>query len=516
MTETRPIVVVGAGPTGLTAALELSRFGVPIRIVDRLAERSTTSRALAVQARTVELLHQRGVGAEMVRLGNPARTVSLYGDRAKLGTLDLAHVPSRFDFILLLSQAETERLLEERLADQGVRVERGVEAVAFARTPDGVRTVLKDPHGHLEEVDAAFAISAEGAHSAMRETAGLPFAGDAGVQRYALGDLSLDSELPDSEMTIFIGTHGFLAVFPMGTRRFRFISTDPTGAAQHAAGEPSLAELQGRYDAVAHVPARMHDLNWSSRFWINSRHLSTLRSGRVFFGGDAAHIHSPAGGQGMNTGIQDMVNLAWKLALVHGGLADDALLDTYQAERLPVIRQIVSTTERATNALNSPRPLVRHALATAAGALLGLPAVQRMGPKMLSETGTGYHGGPLAGTRSALAGLRSGDRVPDLAETVRVADDPAPAAPYDLLDPTAMTLLLVGEPGPVDLDRRLAGRPVTVRRLELTDAGTDATGLASAPGALLVRPDAYVAAAAPGDDATPVWTWLDRWLPRGR
>ena len=333
--ETNPILIVGAGPTGLTAALELSRLGVPVRLIEQRTEPATTSRALAVQARTLELLAPRGVAAPMLELGNRAWATTIYDSEKQLAQVNLRAIPSRYNFILLLAQSETERLLREQVARQGVAVEWGTELAALAQTEAGVQAVLRGPGGQLEELAAAYLISAEGAHSLVRHTLGLAFPGTALPQHYALADLHLDGDLPHDELSIFLAAHGLLAVFPMRDQRFRLIATDPdaTGTAP-----PTLPELQRLYDAGACRPARLRDLVWSSRFHINSRMVDQLRVGRVLLGGDAAHLHSPAGGQGMNTGIQDMVNLGWKLALVWRGQAPTPLLDTYAQDRLPVIR----------------------------------------------------------------------------------------------------------------------------------------------------------------------------------
>ena len=344
-----PVLIAGAGPTGLTAALELSRLGIGVRIVDRAPERSLTSRALGIQARTVELLRVRGVGDELVRLGNPARSTTLYSAGEKLASIELHRMPSEFNYVLLLAQSDTERLLTEQLNRQGVKIERGVELTAVTQHRDGVSAVLRSGDGAEEMLDASYLIAADGSHSAIRMALGLPFTGKSLTHNYVLGDLHVAGDVPEDQLSIFLGRNGFLAVFPMGDGRFRFMATDPDGITGDT-GDPTLEDIQRLYDRTVHLPARLYNLNWSSRFRINSRHMTTLRDGRVFFGGDAAHVHSPAGGQGMNAGIQDMVNLSWKLAMVLNGHARKDLLDTYQSDRLPVIRQLVRMTERATRA----------------------------------------------------------------------------------------------------------------------------------------------------------------------
>jgi 2-polyprenyl-6-methoxyphenol hydroxylase-like FAD-dependent oxidoreductase len=280
--EVKPVLIVGAGPTGMTAAMELSRCGVPVRIVDKLPAPSTTSRALAVQARTLELFEQRGLIQEMLRIGNQGTAATIYGNGKCLGKVHLGEIKSRYNFVLLLSQSETERILREQLARQGVLIERGTEMINFAQLESssqpglngGVKAVLRNSEGALEELEAAYLISAEGAHSMVRRTLNLQFQGKSLEQSYALADLHLDGDLPDDELSIFTAEHGFLAVFPMGERHFRFIATDPEKHAK-TDDEPTLEELQKIYDEDSHIPVRLRDMTWSSRFRINSRMLHT-------------------------------------------------------------------------------------------------------------------------------------------------------------------------------------------------------------------------------------------------
>jgi 2-polyprenyl-6-methoxyphenol hydroxylase-like FAD-dependent oxidoreductase len=222
---------------GSTAALELSRFGVPVRIVDKLAEPATTSRAIGVQARTLELLNQRGLAEEMVRLGNPASGGCVYGNGARLFRLDFSGIESRFPYILMLSQAETERILTEAIARQGVTIERGVELVALSEDvlshdASPVKAVLRYADKRLELAAAPWLISAEGAHSTVRTTLDLQFEGKTLPDDYALGDLHLAGDLPPTDFHIFSSEHGFLALFPLGAAHFRLI-------ASHSSKEPN-------------------------------------------------------------------------------------------------------------------------------------------------------------------------------------------------------------------------------------------------------------------------------------
>jgi 2-polyprenyl-6-methoxyphenol hydroxylase-like FAD-dependent oxidoreductase len=500
-----PVLVVGAGPTGLTAALELSRMGIAVRIVDRAQTASTTSRALGVQARTLELLMPRGVGDEMVRLGNRARRTALYTAGHRIAGIDFSRMDSQFDYILLLAQSETERLLTEQLGRQGVKVERGVRFGSLTERSDVVGVVLTAPDGTAETVEASYVIAADGSHSPIRKHLGLPFIGRALPQNYVLGDLHLVGDIAEDQLSIFMAANGFLAVFPMGDGRFRLMATDPDGITGDV-DEPSLADIQALCDRTVGFPVQLYELNWSSRFRINSRHMETLRQGRVFFGGDSAHVHSPAGGQGMNAGIQDMVNLSWKLAMVLRGTARPELLDTYESDRLPVIRQLVGMTERATKVFNSTNPLAHAALTRLAPVALSRARVQDKAAPRLGQIAASYRGTAIAKGGGRIGDLRAGDRVPDLELTE--------GRLYDLVDTMTPTLLVSGfVPGFASGGgERIAAafQPwadvIAVREVTLP------AELIAGSGWLLVRPDGYLAAAGHADDANRLRHWLDRWL----
>ena len=492
-----PVLIVGAGPTGLTAAIELSRPGVDVRIVDKAVEVSTTSRALGVQARTVELLRPRGVADQMLRLGNRASATTLYAGGQRLAGIELHRMASEYNFILMLAQSETERLLTEQLSRQGVKVERGVEFESLNQDADRVHVTLRHVDGRAEALTASYVIAADGSHSPIRKALGLPFVGRALTQSYVLGDLHLAGDVQEDQLSIFLAANGFLAVFPMGDGRFRFMATDPDGITGDAP-EPSLEDIQRLYDRAAHIAATLYDLNWSSRFRINSRHMTTLRDRRVFFGGDAAHVHSPAGGQGMNAGIQDMINLSWKLAMVLRGAARQDLLDTYGSDRLPVIAQLVAMTERATKVFNSTSPVVHAVLTRLAPKLLSRAGIQDKAAPRLGQLSASYRGRPLSADGGRIGGLHAGDRVPDVCLPE--------GRLYDLLDMSTLTLFVVGDSAPIAPAHRRWDDVIAVRHI------SSAPEFARAAAWLLVRPDGYLAAAGGLDEGVRLSRWLDRWL----
>jgi len=466
---TDPILIVGAGPTGLTAALELSRLGLPVRLIDKAKQPATTSRAVGVQARTLELLEQRGLAAEMVRLGNPGRAASVYGDGKRVVRLDFSRVDSRYDYVLFISQAETERILREAIGRHGVAVEREVELVglsqdASSHDPSPVKAVLRHADGRLEQAQAPWLVSAEGAHSVVRTTLDLAFEGKTLDQEYVLGDLHIDGDLPQTDLHIFSSIHGFMGLFPMGDGRFRLIASNPLSTPKQAA-EPSLEALQGIYDQRSHIAARFHDMTWSSWFRINSRMVSRLKIGRLLLGGDAAHIHSPAAAQGMNTGIQD----------------------------------------------NHLGPIIG-----------GAELTQNSGTARMSQVALGYRDSSLSSNHSHAGGLHAGDRVPDLPVRHRTTTSWVAANLLGLLDPSRFTLLVARGDEATVLDPELldaaSGHAELVSLVELAPVveaparSRYEAAFGRRLGVFLVRPDGYVGLAAGEHSAArELATYLERW-----
>jgi len=347
------VLVVGAGPTGLVMAATLARAGVSVRIVERAAERSPHSRALVVHARSLEVLEQLGIAAELVGRGKRALSVIVHidGDKAVETPLgDVGAQDSPFPFVLFVSQVETERLLEAHLLSLGVAVERPLELVALTQDEAGCVATL-DRAGVREEVRARYVVGADGAHSAVRKAVGLAFEGAAYAQTFLLGDVSIPGR-EGRAAELFIARRGFAALFPMadggpvagGGDRYRVLAT--SGESRETSEPPTLAELRALAERATGTSLELGDPTWLASFRLHHRGVDRYRIGNVFVAGDAAHIHSPAGGQGMNTGMQDAWNLGWKLALVLQRGATSALLDSYDAERQPVGAKLLHFTDR--------------------------------------------------------------------------------------------------------------------------------------------------------------------------
>ncbi|MGH2980469.1 MAG: FAD-dependent monooxygenase, partial [Solirubrobacterales bacterium] len=313
MTAGADIVIVGAGPTGLALAAQLDALDATVRIVDRQLDRVHESRALAMLPRTLEVLRGLGVSQKLVERGNDALQLQMhFGERVvRTRLFDIGLEDTAYPFLLFISQAETEAVLNEHLAARGIHVERGVELVAFASAEHHVACTLRRQDGSFEEVRTRYLAGCDGARSTVRRLAGIPFEGGSYPQTFALGDLEVDDALDGDAAHAFIGAPGMLFFFPLGQpASWRMLGMRPTvPGATEPPPEPSLADLQAIADASTGGKLRLRDPVWLTYFRLHHRQAVHYRAGRVFLAGDAAHVHSPAGAQGMNTGIQDAWNL---------------------------------------------------------------------------------------------------------------------------------------------------------------------------------------------------------------
>jgi 2-polyprenyl-6-methoxyphenol hydroxylase-like FAD-dependent oxidoreductase len=521
------VLIVGAGPTGMTAALELSRLQIPVRIIEKMAEPATTSRAVGVQARTLELLEQRGLVEQMLAKGNRGLAGSIYDGGKRVFRLEFSHNGSQYGYLLFISQAETEAILRAALEKQRVTIEREVEFVALSQSENGdsVKAILKHRGGSLEEVNCEYLIDSEGAHSISRTTLNLQFEGKTRKENYALGDLYIDGDLPGSDFHIFSSEFGFMGMFPMGERRFRLIASNPLSKPNKDTA-PSIEELQQIYDQRSHVPARFHGMSWSSWFRINSRMVGRLHVGRVFLGGDSAHIHSPAGAQGMNTGIQDMINLAWKLAFVIKRQADPKLLDTYSDERIPVIRSVLTKTERLTDVIGSENPVFRSGFSHIAPWIVGTEFVQENSTERMSQLSLNYRDSPLSASYHSLRSLRAGDRVPNLDVQVvggrgEAMREPTAARLFQLLNTDRFTLLFAnlnnGEATHHFVQSSFSPWKELLETYSIAPSAnaeqTFKSIFGSKPAVILVRPDGYAAFTGSVDSLDPLAKYLKSWFP---
>ncbi|QEH39038.1 Pentachlorophenol 4-monooxygenase [Aquisphaera giovannonii] len=423
----KPVLIVGAGPVGMTLASELTRYGVPVRIVDRAAHRTDKSRALVLWSRTLELLDRGGEGsAPFLEAGFRAVAVNIVAGKSRVGRIDLDGVPTPYPFALMLPQSETERLLEERLRGQGVAVERRVELASFRAGDDGVDAVLRDAEGREEGLSVDWMAGCDGAHSAVRHGLDAPFAGETMDADWMLADVHVTGyPCPDSEVSVYWHRDGILVIFPITPGRYRVVADLPPAGTEHPP-TPTLEQVQAILDDRGPGGMKAADPVWLSGFRINGRKVASYRHGRVFLAGDAAHVHSPAGGQGMNTGMQDAFNLAWKLAMVARGTCAEHLLGSYSPERSAVGDEVLKAADRLT-AVGTLRNPVAQTLRNLAGrVVLGLGPVRHAIAEAATEVTVGYPHGPLNGPAGAGAGPKPGERVAPITGRAPVGSGTAP------------------------------------------------------------------------------------------
>jgi 2-polyprenyl-6-methoxyphenol hydroxylase-like FAD-dependent oxidoreductase len=341
------VLIIGAGPTGLVLALWLSKLGIKVRIIDKTAEPGTTSRALAVQARTLELYRQLDLTDAVLDNAHKVPAVNLWVSGAKTARLPFERIGSDmtpYPFLLIFPQDEHERLLIDRLGTLGVFVERRTELLGFVDDGQHVRARLRGPGDDNKSCEAAFIAGCDGARSLVRETIGTGFPGGTYQQLFYVADVEASGPALNGELHVDLDEADFLGVFPLaGDGRARLIGTVRDERADRA-DTLKFEDVSDR--AIDHMKVKIERVNWFSTYHVHHRVTEQFRKGRAFLLGDAAHIHSPAGGQGMNTGIGDAINLAWKLAAVLAGRAPDKLLDSYEAERIGFARRLVATTDR--------------------------------------------------------------------------------------------------------------------------------------------------------------------------
>jgi 2-polyprenyl-6-methoxyphenol hydroxylase-like FAD-dependent oxidoreductase len=402
-----PILVVGAGPTGLTMANELARHGASVRIIDRAREPATTSRALVVMPRSLEIFDDIGVIDAALAAGNPVKglTITFKNKKVRMDVAGMLSGPQNYtaySSLRTLSQHDTERLLTAALAERGVEVERGLGLIDLTQAGDAVAVSLRAEDGSIETTRCRWVIGCDGAHSAVRKAAGIPFAGSTYRDEFIMADAELDWHLPHGELYGFPSPAGVFAAFSMpGENRYRIFGAVSPGPEDPTAdySEPTHDEFQAMLDERLPFPAKVVKEYWVTRYRVHSRVVPRYRDGRVFLVGDAAHVHSPAGAQGMNTGIQDAYNLAWKLALVERGIAAESLLDSYQAERHPVGVQLLKTTDRLFSVIAGNNRLSRIARGRiapqVATRVLTRPWVRRWLVGMLAQLRLHYPDSPL-------------------------------------------------------------------------------------------------------------------------
>ncbi|MBD0709128.1 MULTISPECIES: FAD-dependent monooxygenase [unclassified Streptomyces] len=459
------VLVVGAGPTGLLLAGDLATAGIDVTLVERRPhDLSNITRAFAVHARTMEQLDARGLAEELLATGTTLGRARLFGAL----DLDLDQLPSRFNHLLVTPQYEVERLLERRAVDAGVTFRYGTELRGLRQDADGVTAELTGPDGAPFALRAGHLVGTDGVRSAVRDALGLPFPGGAVIHSMVLADVRLAQE-PTESFTVAGSDDAFAFLASFGDGWYRVTSWSRTR--QVADSEPvDLAEVRELTRRAIGTDYGMHDPRWISRFHSDERQVPAYRVGRVFLAGDAAHVHSPAGGQGLNTGLQDAANLSWKLTAVVRGAAPDpeALLDSYHSERHPVGAMVLRTSGAIIRLAMVHTPLTRAARTLTARLVSAVRPVSALAMGLISGLGISY--APPAGTARP-----AGRRAPD----VRLREGRL----YELLR-AGEFVLIAPEGARPDLPASAPVTPDRLVRATWRDPGKR--------DAVLVRPDGYV------------------------
>jgi 6-methylpretetramide 4-monooxygenase / 4-hydroxy-6-methylpretetramide 12a-monooxygenase len=514
------VLVVGAGPVGLTTAYELTRRGVRVRLVDAQDGPAVTSRAIAVHPRTMETYDQMGLYEAMDARGLRITAFTIFSRGSRLARLDAdySRIPTRFDHSMTIDQVFTEEVLRDGLEGLGVTPEWGVRIDRLEQEDTLVRAFLRHADGREETVETPWLIGCDGGHSTVRKQLALPLVGDSN-ETWMLADAQMETELPRNSIYLIHLASGTLMLAPMpGEKRWRMLDTVET---DHSDNPDRVAERFSRKlsEGLGHQ-VRVKAPSWVSVFTAQQRMVPQMRLGRCFVSGDAAHVHSPASGQGMNTGIQEAYNLAWKLAMVVNGQAGEALLDSYSTERVPVGQELLESTRQATSlialknaiqglmlpvvftAVRNVGPLRRHMQRIILGRVSGLSLAYGDSPLTVDGAGTAKDVHPAPGERvTQIFGTDAESpgalelytelrdirwtllAVPDATGAVGEAVQRAAAEYKDWLSVRTVTAGPAdGVPNPlVDPDGRL-------RRVLGAGAG----------GWLLVRPDGYLAARGTG------------------
>ena len=501
------VLIVGAGPTGLILALWLTRLGVRVRIVDKTAEPGTTSRALAVQARTLELYSQIGLADAVVERGRKTIAANFWvagkkAARAVFGVMGAGLSP--FPYALIFPQDEHEHLFVDRLAESGVQVERQTELLGFEETSGRVLASLKRPDGTQQTCEAAYIAGCDGAHSSVREALKIGFPGGAYAHLFYVADVEGTGATMNGEVHVALDKTDFLAVFPLKSEgRARLVGT-VRGEAEDRQQNLSWNDVSKR--VIAWMRIDVERVNWFSTYRVHHRVADHFRKGCAFLLGDAAHIHSPVGGQGMNTGIGDAVNLAWKLASVLRHRANESVLDSYEPERIAFARRLVATTDRAFTAVTSSGAVARmvrlHIVPLLIPLLFASTKARGFLFRTVSQTVVNYHGSSLSEGHAGT--VHGGDRLPWVKlKTDSSGVDQDNFAPLTSLD---WQVHVYGD-APMKVQAACDERKLPLHAFawgpEMSRAGLRRDAL------YLVRPDGYVALADPAGTATALISYLD-------
>ncbi|HWE44995.1 MAG TPA: FAD-dependent monooxygenase [Caulobacteraceae bacterium] len=496
------VLIVGAGPTGLVLAIWLTHLGVRVRILDKAMHSGLHSRALAVQGRTLELYRQVGLADAVSDAGAHVKAVNLWVDGERKVSIDIGGIGaglSPYPDPTIFPQDEHEVLLGDKLKSMGVEIERGYELIDFDDDARGVTARFKSNDGEIISMTADWIAGCDGARSAVRHRTGVGFRGGEYARVFYVADAEISGPVADGALHVAMDTADFLAVFPMkGQGRARLI-----GAVVPRLEGVDLDWSDVSPDILRRMQVTVDKVNWFSTYKVHHRMADRFRAGRAFLLGDAAHIHSPVGGQGMNTGIGDAINLAWKLAAVLKGAAPQRLLDTYSDERVAFARRLIATTDQAFQVVSNPGKLAQFGrldvIPTVVPLLFAADGMRRFLYRTVSQIGVHYHGSALSAGGAGY--VRGGDRLAWVKPSRRANTDNF--TPIDGLD---WQVHVYGDVRP-GLQEACARRGLKFCAFPWREAMREAGFMRNA--AYLVRPDGYVGLADPHASAVNLERYLD-------
>ncbi len=403
------VLIAGAGPVGLFLANECARRGLRWRLIEARSSQSEHSKALAIFPRTLEIFDMAGVAGPVLEAANRVTRVAVTAHDHQLAHIRFTPEGSPYPFVAMVPQNVTENLLLQELRRKNGDVEYETAFIS-AEQHDGLVEASVDHNGEPTTIRASFVVGCDGSHSKVRQAMNLSLEGGEYEMPFMLADVETNDVLPGDELQLCPSQFGPVAIFPMSATRRRIVATieRPEGQA------PSLELVERVLNERAPSGIKARALHWSSYFRIHHRHAAQLRAGRLFIAGDAAHIHSPFGGQGMNTGLHDVWNLVWKLDLFHRAHANQLLLDSYAKERIPVIKNVIETTDFLTKVMGTPNKAAQFLRDTIIPAVSHLPMFQHRFVERLSGLGIAYPESPIAsgpGTRYFEDSMRGGEGI---------------------------------------------------------------------------------------------------------
>lgn len=508
------VIIIGAGPTGLALACQLIRYGVDFVIIDKNETTTPHSKAIGVQARTLEIYEQIGLANKLVDMGWKAERARLIVGGEVRGEVNLSEIGkgmSAYPYVLMVEQGKHENMLHDHIKSTGHSVRWRTELQEFKQHDDGVTVTITNTDGAVETIEAKYLVAADGAKSPVRRALGLEFGGSTFERMFYVADVDIDWDLGHNALTVVLMKNNLLAFFPMsGEKQWRIVGTFPEEFSKDE-GDVLYEEIEEQIKRDTELKLDITGVNWFSTYKVHTRHAERFREGRCFLAGDAAHIHTPAGAQGMNTGIQDGYNLAWKLAMVLRGNADEKILDSYNEERLPNAKALLNTTDRFFSLVASPEPVLAyirtHIFPYIAGFAVTLDSVKNFVFPRISQIAINYRGSSLSDHESDSGfEVNAGDRMPFLLVDGKSV--------YDALRDPKFHLISFSDGLVEDSAEELSGELdslVTRHHLPLYPHIAETFGTTESFSVLL-RPDNYVAMISKGVSQEPTEKYLRRCL----